>query len=143
MTKVKIKANADIPIFSFFNQVLTTVSCPRCHQIIDSQAISCPYCRITLKAYGHPGIPLHRANGDYYLCESCIYDQDNSCNFPQRPYAKDCTLYQNVEESGLELPQQNKNSGLVSAKTWLQRHQALLLLIFIFLVCLLITLSAS
>ncbi|AFZ56680.1 zinc ribbon domain-containing protein [Anabaena cylindrica FACHB-243] len=123
---------------------MSTVSCSRCHQTIDSQAISCPYCRITLKAYGHPGVPLHQANGDYYLCESCVYHQDDSCNFIQRPYAKSCTLYQNLEESKLELLlQQSKNSGIVVVKNWLQRHQALLLLIFIFLVCLLIALSAS
>ncbi|MGM3305622.1 hypothetical protein ACSQ6I_06440 [Anabaena sp. WFMT] len=123
---------------------MSTVSCSRCHQTIDSQAITCPYCRITLKAYGHPGVPLHRANGDYYLCENCVYHQDDSCNFPQRPYAKSCTLYQNLEESKLELLlQQSENSGLVVVKKWLQRHQALLLLIFIVLVCMLIALSAA
>jgi hypothetical protein len=98
---------------------LATVSCPHCHQLVDSQAISCPYCRTTLKAYGHPGIPLHRATGDGYLCDTCTYHADDTCNFPQRPYAKDCTLYQNIEETKLELEQQRyTNSFAVTVKSW-------------------------
>lgn len=68
-------------------------NCPRCHQAVDSQAIACPYCRTALKAYGHPGIPLFRAEGETYLCDTCLYHDDDTCNFPQRPYAKECTLY--------------------------------------------------
>ncbi|WP_445634241.1 hypothetical protein [Nostoc sp. DSM 114161] len=123
---------------------MATVSCPRCHQQIESQAISCPYCRITLKAYGHPGIPLHRATGDGYLCDTCTYHADDSCNFPQRPYAKDCTLYQNIEETKLDLEQQRySKSFAVTVKTWLQRNQALLLLLALLLLCLLFVISTS
>lgn len=68
-------------------------TCPRCHQTVDSQAIACPYCRTALKAHGHPGIPLYRASGETYLCDSCTYHEDDTCNFPQRPYAEECTLY--------------------------------------------------
>ncbi|MEA5513598.1 zinc ribbon domain-containing protein, partial [Nodularia sp. UHCC 0506] len=82
---------------------MATISCPTCHQLVDNQAITCPYCRTTLKAYGHPGIPLHRATGKEFLCDSCTYHADDTCNFPQRPYAKDCTLYENIEESKLRL----------------------------------------
>jgi Double zinc ribbon len=71
-------------------------SCPRCRQSVDSQAITCPYCRTSLKAHGHPGIPLYRAEGAAYLCESCAYHLDDTCNYPQRPYAKECTLYQDI-----------------------------------------------
>lgn len=71
-------------------------SCPRCRQSVDSQAITCPYCRTPLKAHGHPGIPLYRAEGEAYLCDSCAYHQDDSCNYPQRPYAQECTLYQDL-----------------------------------------------
>lgn len=67
--------------------------CPRCHQPVDSQAIACPHCRMTLKAYGHPGISLFRATGETSLCDTCLYHEDDSCNFPQRPDAKECTLY--------------------------------------------------
>ncbi|WP_341528063.1 zinc ribbon domain-containing protein [Nostoc sp. UHCC 0302] len=123
---------------------MDTVSCPRCHQLIDSQAINCPYCRTTLKAYGHPGIPLYRATGDAYLCDTCTYHIDDTCNFPKRPYAKDCTLYQNSEEMKLELEKQrNANSFAVTVKNWIKRNQALMLLVGLLLVCLLIVLSTS
>lgn len=73
-------------------------TCPRCRQSVDSQAIHCPYCRTALKAHGHPGIPLYRAEETTYLCDTCLYHEDDSCNFPQRPYAKECTLYHNHQE---------------------------------------------
>ncbi|QYX33061.1 zinc ribbon domain-containing protein [Sphaerospermopsis torques-reginae] len=121
---------------------MATLSCPRCHQLIDSQAITCPHCRITLKAFGHRGIPLHRAVGNEYLCETCVYHQDDSCNFPKRPYAQDCTLYQNWEESQLELEKQTNNSSLsTKVKSWIKRNQGLVLLIAILFVCLLISLT--
>ncbi|MBD2608739.1 zinc ribbon domain-containing protein [Scytonema hofmannii FACHB-248] len=120
---------------------MATVSCPRCHQLVDSQAVSCPNCRTTLKAFGHPGIPLHRATGKEYLCDSCTYHTDDSCNFPQRPYAKECTLYQNIEESKLQLQQQRENTSFsTTVKNWIKRNQALFLLLSLVLVCLLIAL---
>lgn len=123
---------------------MATASCPRCHQIVESQAITCPHCRATLKAYGHPGIPLHRATKDEYLCDSCTYHADDTCNFPQRPYAKECTLYENLEERKLELQQQRQKSSFGAiVKNWIQRHQALILLLGLLLVCLLIALSKS
>ncbi|MBD2180682.1 zinc ribbon domain-containing protein [Planktothrix sp. FACHB-1355] len=70
-------------------------NCPRCHQPVPTQAVTCPHCREILKAYGHPGIPLHRATGDEYLCTSCTYHTDDTCNYPQRPFARECTLYDN------------------------------------------------
>ncbi|TAF02771.1 MAG: hypothetical protein EAZ77_18335 [Nostocales cyanobacterium] len=118
---------------------MATISCPRCHQLIDSQAISCPHCRITLKAYGHPGIPLHLSAKNEYLCQTCVYHQDDSCNFPQRPYAQNCTLYQNWEESQLELEQQTIKSSLgVKVKSWVNRHQGLMLVVALLFICLLI-----
>jgi hypothetical protein len=118
-----------------------TATCPRCHQKVSPQAITCPYCRTQLKAYGHPGIPLHRAGKDEYLCDSCTYHADDTCNFPQRPYAKECTLYQNIEQSRLDLQQiREAKSFNTSVKTWIRRNQTLVLLIALFLVCLLITL---
>jgi len=67
--------------------------CPHCHQSVDTQAIACPHCQTLLKAHGHPGILLHRATGEAYLCQSCLYHLDDSCTFPQRPHARECTLY--------------------------------------------------
>jgi len=123
---------------------LATISCPRCHQIIDSQAINCPQCQLLLKAYGHPGIPLHRAQGNDNLCNSCTYHFDNTCNFPQRPYARDCTLYQNLEESKLEKQRQSDNHSLSArVNRWMKRHQTWLLILGLLLVCLLITLFTS
>ncbi|MEM6403842.1 MAG: zinc ribbon domain-containing protein, partial [Cyanobacteria bacterium P01_D01_bin.116] len=66
---------------------MDTATCPRCKQPVNSQAVTCPFCRTQLKAYGHPGIPLHRSEGDEYLCDTCTYHGDNTCNYPKRPYA--------------------------------------------------------
>jgi Double zinc ribbon len=73
-------------------------NCPHCHRTVDDRSLTCPSCGLALKAYGHPGIPLHRAIGDESLCPSCIYNADDTCTFPKRPYARDCTLYHNVNE---------------------------------------------
>lgn len=116
-------------------------NCPRCHQYIDAQAVTCPSCRTPLKAYGHPGIPLHRAIGEAPLCESCIYHADDSCNFPQRPYARECTLYQNIEQNQLKINQYNSARGfLPSITSWVKRNQIWLLLLSLLLISFLIAL---
>lgn len=123
---------------------MATVTCPRCHQIVESQAITCPHCRITLKAFGHPGIPLHRATGDEYLCDRCTYHADDTCNFPQRPYAKECTLYQNIDEHKLQQLQQLDNSSFgVTLKSWIKRNQGLLWFLGLLLICLFIALATT
>lgn len=123
---------------------MATITCPRCQQIVEAQAITCPHCRLTLKAFGHPGIPLYRATGDEYLCDRCIYHADDTCNFPQRPYAKDCTLYQDITEQQLQQQQQLDNSSFnVSFKNWLKRNQGLLLLLGLILICLIIALATT
>lgn len=76
-------------------------NCPHCHQPTDSQAVRCPHCGLTLKAYGHPGMTLYRAEAGESLCSSCTYHHDNTCNFPKRPNAKDCTLYQSIDSPDL------------------------------------------
>jgi hypothetical protein len=120
---------------------LASISCPRCHQIINGQAISCPQCQLLLKAHGHPGIPLHRAQENDYLCDSCSYHFDHTCNFPQYPQAKDCILYQNFEERKLEQQQQNLSHSLgTRINNWIKRHQTFLLILGLLLVCLLINL---
>ncbi len=123
---------------------MATISCPHCHQLVDSQAITCPYCRTTLKAYGHPGIPLHRATGEEYLCNSCTYHADDTCNFPQRPYAKDCTLYENLEENKLRLQAQRQASSFgATVQKWTKRHQSWLLLLGLVFICLLVAISTG
>ncbi|MBR8834063.1 MAG: zinc ribbon domain-containing protein [Stigonema ocellatum SAG 48.90 = DSM 106950] len=123
---------------------MDTATCPRCHQPINSQAVTCPHCRIQLKAYGHPGIPLHRSTDKEYLCDTCTYHADDTCNFPQRPYAKECILYQNIEESKLQYQSLRSTSSFgATVRSWVKRNQTLLLLLALLVVCFLIALSAS
>lgn len=115
-------------------------NCPRCHQSIDQQAVTCPYCRLPLKAYGHPGIPLHRATGSASLCESCSYEADDSCTLPQRPHARECTLYQNIIPQ-LDNQHFNTTRNLSSSVTnWLKRNQTWLLLLGLLFVSFLVVL---
>lgn len=120
---------------------MKTATCPRCHQSIDSQALVCPYCRTNLKAFGHPGIPLHRAVGSEFLCDSCTYHADDTCNFPQRPYAQECTLYQDVNQSHLEAQQKpSADSIAANVKSWIRRNQAVIILLVVLFVSFLVAL---
>jgi hypothetical protein len=106
--------------------------CPRCHQPVDAKAIACPYCRTPLKAYGHPGITLHRSTDGASLCVSCVYHADDTCTFPQRPHAVECTLYTDLNKPQ-PTPQYQPGLG-VSFRHWAQRNAvwlALVSLIFI------------
>ncbi|HBE19062.1 MAG TPA: hypothetical protein DDW51_16020, partial [Cyanobacteria bacterium UBA11367] len=89
-----------------------------------------PHCGTVLKAYGHPGITLHRAEEDNFLCQTCAYHADDTCNFPKRPHAKDCTLYQDVSKPQLDAnPIYTPRSNLLqSIKFWFQRNPALVAL---------------
>lgn len=92
------------------------LECPNCNQPLESGAIACPYCRTELKAYGHPGIPLYRADAAEFLCTTCIYHQDDSCTFPQRPYAKTCTLYHDRAEPLFVETKNTYNRGNILAR---------------------------
>jgi hypothetical protein len=107
------------------------ITCPRCQQKIDSQALQCPYCSNILKAYGHPGMTLHQAvvKGEF-LCQTCLYHIDDSCNFPQRPYATSCTLYRNNQTIVEKIPPLPLNRVI---KNWCLRNKGLLLLLTIIL----------
>ncbi|NEP60101.1 MAG: hypothetical protein F6K31_24360 [Symploca sp. SIO2G7] len=100
------------------------LNCPRCHQSIKSDTIDCPRCGMVFKAYGHPGITLHRAMGEEYLCNSCTYHEDDTCDFPQHPYAKECTLYQDISQtqSYNEPVYAPRYSLIQSVKLWCRRH---------------------
>lgn len=117
-------------------------NCSRCHQFVNSKAIACPYCKTPLKAYGHPGITLHRAIGDTPLCESCTYHADDTCTFPQRPNAMECTLYNDISKPQLETnPIYAPRRRLFqSVKFWCQRNPAVLALLGIVFVSILLTL---
>jgi len=111
--------------------------CPKCHQVVDSQALECPYCRTTLKAHGHPGMKLYRAMGDEPLCLTCAYHEDDSCNFPKRPDAMDCTLYRDRAQP---FPVTQGYSTGFRVKTWLSRNLGLLALLGLIAISLLIVL---
>lgn len=116
-------------------------NCPQCHQSVPSHAVTCPFCRIELKAHGHQGIPLYRASGLEPLCKTCVYDADDSCTYPKRPDARECTLYvahsdsRLVKTVGTSTP--NYQAGGMSAEAWFRRHGVWLgligLIIFSFL----------
>jgi hypothetical protein len=113
--------------------------CPRCHQRVDSQAIVCSYCRAPLKAHGHPGIPLHQAEGETFLCETCLYDVDDTCTFPKRPYAKTCTLYHNQAEPLTE--EEYKLAPGAALKAWMRQHKGLLLLLCLISISILLVIA--
>lgn len=120
------------------------LNCPKCDQLISDQAIACPHCATVLKAYGHPGITLHRSTGGTSLCDSCTYDADDTCNFPQRPHAQECTLYHNRSQPLVPNTAYQKPSGLLpSIRLWCQRNPGLLGLIVLSLVSLLLALIAT
>jgi hypothetical protein len=117
-------------------------NCPRCHQFVDKQAVACPYCKTPLKAYGHPGITLHRSTGDKPLCESCTYHVDDTCTFPQRPYATECTLYTDISKPQLDADSiyTPRRNVLQAVRFWCQRNPGLLGLLGLVIVSVLLTL---
>lgn len=112
-------------------------NCPRCQQPVKPQAIICPNCQLVLKAHGHPGIPLHRATGEAPLCDSCVYHADDTCNFPHRPLAKECTLYQDISAPKMEVKPQSSNQ---SFQFWFKRNLLWIMLLVLLLISFLITL---
>ncbi|MGB5593537.1 MAG: zinc ribbon domain-containing protein [Crocosphaera sp.] len=118
-------------------------TCPQCQQPVDSQAIDCPYCKTTLKAYGHPGITLYQATETEFLCDRCLYHEDDTCTYDKRPYAKTCTLYHDqsqplVREETIDLTPSNP---LTLIKRWCYRHRGILLILGLIAISLAIALS--
>jgi hypothetical protein len=108
------------------------MNCPKCDRRIDAQAVKCPYCNNPLKGFGHPGIPLYQADTGTYLCDRCYYDRDDSCNYPQRPYAKSCTMFHDLDTPLVAETNQFKSpGGITGFKLWCNRNKGLL-----FIVCL-------
>lgn len=127
-----------LPPFSVISEPIPMPTCPRCHQTVDAQAIACPYCRTALKAHGHPGIPLYRSVGEESLCATCTYDEDDTCNYPQRPHAKECTLYQNRFQ-----PVATHKSSVKPIDSWLRRNSTWLVLAGIVVVSLVLALRMN
>lgn len=115
--------------------------CPRCEHSVKTTDLACGRCGLQLKAHGHPSIELHRTTAGEVLCKTCAYDADDTCTFPQRPYAKTCTLYQSIsaeaerEKGALRSPP----TATFSAKLFWQRYKVWLILLAIFGVSLMLT----
>lgn len=118
-------------------------NCPKCNNPVDAEAVRCPHCNEALKAFGHPGIPLYRASGETYLCDSCLYHEDDTCTFPQRPYAKSCTLYwDRSQPRPSEMnPPVYQLSGMAGFKAWCYRNRGLLIVFVIIAMSLWLALS--
>jgi hypothetical protein len=72
--------------------------CYRCGNAVQSTDVKCNRCQAELKAFGHAGINLHRSTGAEALCVSCAYHLDDSCDYPKRPEARECTMYRDVNQ---------------------------------------------
>lgn len=102
-------------------------TCPQCKQPVNSQAVSCPKCNNTLKAFGHPGMPLYQSDDRSFLCERCTYDRDDSCNYPKRPYARTCTLFHDAQTplvAEIEIPRSQQGANRI--KNWLYRYRGII-----------------
>lgn len=116
-------------------------ACPRCQATVEANALQCPQCRLVLKAHGHPGIPLHRAEGEAYLCDRCTYHLDDTCTYPQRPLAKTCTLFQDADAAPEEtLPALPVGRQI---ELWFKRNTALVGLLVLAGVSLLFAIARS
>ncbi|MGB3494466.1 MAG: hypothetical protein WBA57_17190 [Elainellaceae cyanobacterium] len=102
-------------------------ACPRCQKPVETQAIACPYCKNPLKAFGHAGIPLHQTQ-EGYLCDTCTYHHDETCNFPKYPYAKECTLYTDVSTPVVE-PELSSPPMTATLRLWAKRNSTLLIFV--------------
>ncbi|MBE9155500.1 hypothetical protein IQ265_01400 [Nodosilinea sp. LEGE 06152] len=114
------------------------LSCPRCQATLEPTALQCPRCSLPLKAHGHPGIPLHRTEGDEPLCATCLYDADDTCNFPQRPHAETCTLYRSIKAAEeLAMPPLSLGEQI---GFWLRNHRGVVGLLGLLLLSLVVVL---
>lgn len=111
--------------------------CPKCRQAVDSQALECPYCRTPLKAHGHPGMTLYQATGKEPLCLTCVYHEDDTCTFPKRPFAMDCTLYSDrrTQPSSIATPRSNPSFQI---QLWFKRNSTWIILAGLILISLII-----
>ena len=116
-------------------------SCPKCHQPVDAQALSCPHCDNPLKAFGHPGMPLYQSADGTSLCDRCTYHLDDTCNFPKRPHAKTCTLFQDAttpSTASTDIPA--SQLGVRGVKNWLYRYRGIIAIALLIIVSVIITL---
>jgi hypothetical protein len=119
-------------------------SCPQCQKPINAQAISCPHCDHPLTAFGHPGIPLYHSADGTSLCDRCTYHLDDTCNFPQRPQAKSCTLFHDADTPLVPPPVISpRQLGWRGFKNWLYRYRGLIAIALLILISVMMALSYS
>jgi hypothetical protein len=117
-------------------------TCLRCQQPINPEAITCPHCGNQLKAFGHPGIPLYQATGESFLCSQCLYHEDDTCNYPQRPYAKSCTLFHDKSLPLVEeVPLSCDRNVFKNVQLWCQRNRGLVILFVLVIISVLLALN--
>ena len=120
------------------------MNCSKCDRIVDSQAIKCPYCNNPLKGFGHPGIPLYQAETGTSLCDTCYYQKDDSCNYPQRPYASSCTMFHDADTPlVVETPKFKSPGGIRSFKLWCSRNRGLLMIFGLIVISVVLVITAS
>ena len=137
-----------LPLIASFRLISMSSSsdvCPRCRKDVSVKAIVCPHCRTPLKAHGHEGIPLYQAETGTFLCDTCIYDSDDSCNYPQRPVAKDCIMYVDSRKPKPsdygEFSSASRSASLgATLISWVKHNLALLILLAMIAVSLLMVL---
>lgn len=78
---------------------------------------------------------LYQANQGKPLCLTCQYHEDDTCNFPKRPTAMNCTLYRDVN-----LPIAAAYQPPFSLKAWINRHLVWIALALLLLVSFLMAL---
>ena len=113
-------------------------TCFQCKRLVDDSALCCPHCNATLKAYGHPGMTLHRAEEATFLCDRCRYHEDDTCDLPQRPHSIECTLFRDrfePQEENIQRQYRQQNRS----RLWLQKNIVWLLLLGIAAIALLLS----
>ena len=116
-------------------------SCPKCQKPVDDRALNCPHCNNPLKAFGHPGMPLYQSADGTSLCDRCTYHLDDTCNFPKRPHAKTCTLFNDASKPIVtSIDNSSKQLGSRDVKNWLYRYRGIIAIALLIIISLVITL---
>ncbi|MEN9871884.1 MAG: hypothetical protein RLZZ171_2876, partial [Cyanobacteriota bacterium] len=74
----------------------------------------------------------------------CTYHLDDTCNFPQRPHAKSCTLFHDASlplVAAKDIP--TSQLGWRGIKNWLYRYRGLMAIALLILISVIIALSSS
>jgi hypothetical protein len=100
---------------------------------VTPETVTCPSCGLVLKAYGHPGLHIYRSQPGTFLCETCAYHADDTCDIVKRPFVQDCTLYQDIHESPVPEEPARPATPALNARIyfWLEQNPVFILLIIV------------